>query len=287
LIQFGAPTKAAISAHSAPCVDLNGTPQNCNDTYINAIEQMGSKSPVKQVCFDVIGTCFHFDTPIEVLEKHLSESLKQKNITAEALFFSLFYAAQRDFTYLSMVGNYTPIGQVIKSTVKRAALICGLDSPLLAADSTELEDAVLAAFKKMPARPGLKKLFDGLQASGWECVAVTNGAMTTTLGYFKDADIDIDERHCLSCDDIKVAKPALEVYETATEHLAKLADSAQSQKWFVAAHSWDLIAARKAGYKTAYLPVEEHDPCTSLFGEFDIYADDMDDLLKQLLAVEA
>ncbi|ORY75398.1 HAD-like domain-containing protein [Protomyces lactucae-debilis] len=246
-----------------------------------------SKDTVKQICFDVIGTCFHFDAPIAVLEERLSDSLKERNITAEALFFSLFYAAQRDFTYLSMVDAYTPIGKVIKSTVKRACLILGLESPLLTeSGGTDLEDAVIEAFKKMPARPGLKELFDGLQDDGWQCVAVTNGARSTTLGYFSDAGIKIDDEHCLSCDDIKVAKPAAAVYDNANKHLDILGGGAQNVRWFVAAHSWDLIAARKAGFKTAYLPIEEQDPCTALFGEFDIYAENMKDLLKQMRTVD-
>lgn len=46
-----------------------------------------------------------------------------------------------------------------------------------------------------------------------------------------------------------------------------------------------ISAARKAGYKTAYLPLEEHDPVTEIFGRFDLYANDYDDLLKQMTAL--
>jgi 2-haloacid dehalogenase len=50
----------------------------------------------------------------------------------------------------------------------------------------------------------------------------------------------------------------------------------------VAAHAWDLLAARKAGFKTAYLRFEEWDGVEEVFGEFDIVADDMEDLLKKM-----
>lgn len=46
-----------------------------------------------------------------------------------------------------------------------------------------------------------------------------------------------------------------------------------------------MVAARKAGFKTAYLPSEEHDPVTEIFGKFDIYADDFDDLLEKMNAL--
>lgn len=48
----------------------------------------------------------------------------------------------------------------------------------------------------------------------------------------------------------------------------------------------DLIAARKAGFKTAYIDFEEHDPVTSVFGEFDLYASTMEDLLTRMHALE-
>ncbi|KAI7576012.1 hypothetical protein KC343_g22402, partial [Hortaea werneckii] len=96
--------------------------------------------------------------------------------------------------------------------------------------------------------------------------------------------IDLDANHLLSCDDIKVAKPDIKVYERTHEHLTSqgLGKDGDSERWFVAAHAWDLIVARKAGFKTAYLAHEEHDPVTQVFGEFDLYAEDMPDLLEKM-----
>jgi 2-haloacid dehalogenase len=53
----------------------------------------------------------------------------------------------------------------------------------------------------------------------------------------------------------------------------------------VAAHSWDLLAAKKAGFKTAYLTMEEHDPVTDVFGSFDLYADSNEELLQKMKAL--
>lgn len=44
----------------------------------------------------------------------------------------------------------------------------------------------------------------------------------------------------------------------------------------------DLIAARKAGFKTAYLDMEEHDPVTEVFGTFDLYASSFEELLTRM-----
>jgi len=150
--------------------------------------------------------------------------------------------------------------------------------------SDEDVSAVMDTVTKLPPRPGLKKCLDGLREAGWEVLAVTNGGKQTSLNYYKQADIHLDEEHLLSCDDLKVAKPDVKVYEATKEHLFKmgLGSDGDGDRWFVAAHAWDLIAAKKAGFKTAWLALEEHDPVTPIFGAFDLYADSMEDLLEKL-----
>ncbi|KAI7701790.1 hypothetical protein KC353_g15149 [Hortaea werneckii] len=217
----------------------------------------------KSASFDVLGTCFDFDTAISTIDKRLGSKLKPLNVDPKTLFFSWFYAAQRDFTYTSMVGSYVPIAQILKFTLRRACAVVGLPG-------REISDEDVAAVMG--------------EMSGWDVYAVTNGGKETSLNYYKLANIDLDANHLLSCDDIKVAKPDVKVYERTHEHLTSqgLGKEGDSERWFVAAHAWDLIAARKAGFKTAYLAHEEHDPVTQVFGEFDLYAEDMPDLLEKM-----
>ncbi|KAA8611554.1 hydrolase [Pyrenophora tritici-repentis] len=234
----------------------------------------------KSASFDVIGTCFEFSAPILAIEKRLSLKLQANSVDPKTLFFSWFYAAQRDFTYISMNGAYVPIAQVLKSTFRRACAV--VDVPM---DAITDEDvgAVMEAFKAMGPREGLKRCVDGLREAGWDVYGVTNGGSETSLGYYHSAGIDLDAEHLVSCDAIQIAKPDVRVYENANKHLTSMGhDEANAERWFVAAHAWDLIAARKAGFKTAYLDFEEHDPCTDCFGEFDLYATSMDDLLAKL-----
>jgi 2-haloacid dehalogenase len=188
------------------------------------------------------------------------------------------YAAQRDFTYTSLAHTYTPIAQVLQHTFRRACLV--VDIPASAISDEDIT-AIMTAFKSMSPRPGLKDCFDGLREKGWDVYAVTNGGVETSLNYYHAAKIELDNEHLLSCDTIKIAKPDLRVYENAKQHLiARGVD--EGEKWFVAAHAWDLIAARKAGFKTAYLSFEEHDPVTAVFGEFDVYAESMGELVVKM-----
>ncbi|KAI4944308.1 hypothetical protein J4E91_008865 [Alternaria rosae] len=234
----------------------------------------------KSASFDVIGTCFAFSAPITTIQSRLGPKLTTAAVDPKTLFFSWFYAAQRDFTYVSMSGSYVPIAQVLKSTFRRACAV--VDLPLDAITDEDV-DEVMKAFKAMGPRDGLKKCFDGLREAGWDVYGVTNGGSETSLDYYRHAGIELDAEHLLSCDAIKIAKPDVRVYEKADRHLTERGlGKGEGERWFVAAHAWDLIAARKAGFKTAYLDFEEHDPCTDVFGEFDLYASSMEDLLIKL-----
>lgn len=144
----------------------------------------------------------------------------------------------------------------------------------------------MTAVTSLRPRPGLKTCFDGLRTAGWSVLGVTNGGKETSLNYYKLANIELDADHLLSCDDVGAAKPDFRVYINANRDLTfKGLSEAEGDRWFVAAHAWDLIAARKTGFKTAYLGLEEHDPVESVFGKFDLYADDMEDLLTKMKAL--
>lgn len=232
----------------------------------------------------MIGTCFDFDVPITAIQSRLGPKLSTAAVDPKTLFFSWFYAAQRDFTYVSIAGDYKPIAFILKSTFRRACRV--VDLPADAVTDEDVE-AIMKAFKSMEPRKGLKRCYGGLRDAGWDVYGVTNGGLEVSLNYYHAANIDLDEKHLLSCDNIKVAKPDLRVYENAHRHLTSrgLGKHGDGDRWFVAAHAWDLIAARKAGFKTAYLDFEEHDPVTEVFGNFDLYAKDMDELLEKLKAV--
>ena len=231
--------------------------------------------------FDVIGTCFEFEVPIKAIHDRIGDRLSTAKIDPTSLFFTWFYAAQRDFTYVSLVGAYKPIAEILKLTFRRACLVLDLSADVVSDDDIA---AIMKAFKSMEPREGLKECFDGLREAGWDVYGVTNGGIETSLAYYHNANIELDEKHLLSCDDMRVAKPNFKVYERAQDHLTNqgLGERGDGKRWFVAAHAWDLTAARAAGFKTAYLDFEEHDPVTEVFGEFDLYAGSMKDLLQKL-----
>lgn len=250
----------------------------------------------KSVCFDVLGTCFHFQPLIDLISKIINRNGNndKMNIDACTLFHSWFYAAQRDFTYLSICKSYTPIAQVLQQTLRRACAIVDFPNPETNITDQDLED-IMTAIQRLPPRNGLRECFNGLRSAGWQVYAVTNGSKPASLTYFELANIELDAAHLLSCDDIEVAKPDPKVYENAKQWLESqqcenntvLRDGRSgSQRWFVAAHSWDLFAARGAGFKTAWVAHEEGDPCTELFGECDVAAKGLRECLEMMKSVE-
>lgn len=244
----------------------------------------------KSACFDVLGTCFHFGPLISRIETILTRNSNVKTtIDATTLFHSWFYAAQRDFTYTSMVGSYTPIAQVLKHTFRRALAIVDYPDPDTNITDADIDD-LMVEIRRLPPRPALKEIYDGLRDAGWDVYAVTNGGKESSLKYYELANVQLDSDHLLSCDDLRVAKPDVKVYQNANSWLdgrdcekTKTVDGKEVvQRWFVAAHSWDLIAAKKEGFRTAWVAHEERDPVTAVFGEFDVYAKDLKECLEKM-----
>ncbi|EGP89296.1 uncharacterized protein MYCGRDRAFT_39493 [Zymoseptoria tritici IPO323] len=238
----------------------------------------------KSASFDVLGTCFEFEPAIKIIQSRLQKQLTAHSLDATTLCFSWFFAAQRDFTYTSLCDSYTPIAKILQCTFKRACAVVGIP---LSEVSDEDVAAVMQAVKNLSPRPGLKVCFDGLREAGWDVYGVTNGGKETSLRYYELAGIELDGEHLLSCDEIQVAKPDARIYARTNEFLSErgLGAKGDGERWFVAAHAWDLLAARKAGFKTAYLRFEEWDGVEEVFGTFDVVADGMEELLEKMKKV--
>jgi 2-haloacid dehalogenase len=89
-----------------------------------------------------------------------------------------------------------------------------------------------------------------LKEQGANVLVITNGAKATTEGYIAQAGLEGLVDDVRSCDEVGLAKPFAQVYEKAGEAcelVEKKSENGSVERWFVAAHLWDLAAARKAG----------------------------------------
>lgn len=77
---------------------------------------------------------------------------------------------------------------------------------------------------------------------------VTNGSKSTTQGYVDQAGLKEYVDNVKSCDEVGLGKPFGEVYAMAHRAVDELTgEEGREERWFVAAHMWDLHAAKKAG----------------------------------------
>lgn len=97
--------------------------------------------------------------------------------------------------------------------------------------------------------PGLEAAFKQLHNAQANILLVTNGAKETTQGYVDQAGLSEYVGAVRSCDQVGKSKPFAEVYGMAHAACTELEGGEEKAegRWFVAAHLWDLNAARKAG----------------------------------------
>lgn len=205
---------------------------------------------------------------------------------AELIVMDWYHCGQRDFTNLSLNGSYQPIGQVFKAAINRVLLMSGLVPPELApkdgaappSDETlkevrrraasgenvfgDLPQKLMATLPTLEPRPGMVEAFSKTYRSGGKGTRVslwgaTNGSLDLAgklyqgaLGVAGKDDQKSGEGYSIwSCDQIQVAKPDPRVYEAIKERVIK-GDGFQKEDvslWFVASHSWDTDAAKRAG----------------------------------------
>ena len=267
------------------------------------------------VVHDMFGTLFSLSSPLATLRSLFADQLRGlPPMVSELIVMDWFHATQRDFTYSCVAGVYRPIGDVFRASLSRVLQQAGMLAPgqeeaggrvplrpLHVAGSAaggypaSVVDAMMASLKRLEPRPGMVEAFERIyRAPGnMEIWAATNGSLELGRGLFEralgaqaGADLSDDRLRgvgLMSCDEIQVAKPDPRVYEAIK---ARLDASGPGSRWFVASHAWDLFAAKRAGFKTAWVRYEEFDPLPAIFGTPDIIATDMADAAAQIVHVE-
>ncbi|GAA5866959.1 hypothetical protein JCM8547_003932 [Rhodosporidiobolus lusitaniae] len=242
------------------------------------------------IAFDVLGTCFSFNLARDALQKVFPQ-LSQDH--AQAVIDDWFHSSQRDFTYLSMNGSYTPIAKILKANLPRTLLMMNLIRSSAASsdpssfDWSSYTDPITSTIPYMTARPGLTEATDLLLADNFRLLAATNGGLDTTKGLYKKALGEETARKWgyFSCDEDKAAKPAPTVYRDVWRRFG-FKDEEEKHGWFVASHTWDLFAAKKAGFKTAFVTYEEHLFLEDVWGMPDVVAKNLEDAARQIIALE-
>jgi 2-haloacid dehalogenase len=104
--------------------------------------------------------------------------------------------------------------------------------------------------------------------------ALSNAGMATVVSLSKRGRLEFDA--VLTGELVRAYKPAPEVYKSACTYLG----FKPAEIMMVAAHKWDLKAAKEAGFKTAFVPRPLE---TGPSGKIDVAADESTDVVAKSL----
>ncbi|MEU3274556.1 haloacid dehalogenase type II [Saccharomonospora sp. NPDC006951] len=135
-------------------------------------------------------------------------------------------------------------------------------------------DVLAGAGSRLTPWPDVARGLERL-AGRFPVIALSNASRTALLRL--NAGAGLRWHQALSAQDVRGYKPDPAVYELAVE----VAGVPAERLLMVAAHAWDLRAARKAGLRTAYVARPVGDP-PAPGDRFDHHAKDLADLAAQL-----
>ncbi|KAK8046935.1 hypothetical protein PG996_014999 [Apiospora saccharicola] len=238
-------------------------------------------SSSKHVVFDVVGTLVDYEAFYEAIEVRLGAKLRAQNIGARIFGYAWMEAGEKEYTYLSMSGGYVAYFDVLGAIFYRTLWQAGLteeDPRHFATDDDR--DFLLAAYRALRPRPGVADCFRKLRDAGYIVWALTSGDVVRVSGYLRNGGVDFPPENFVSCDTIGVCKPAPAVYE----HVLKKFPAENLEAWFAAGHMWDASAARRTGFKGAWVSLWEKEMCSEIFGEMDVVADSLPEMADGIVA---
>lgn len=172
----------------------------------------------------------------------------------------------------TLAGGRRPLPEYLRAALVRRLRLAGRDSAAA--------DAALALAARMRPYPEAAAALDRLAgAGGLRLGVLTNSAAEAAEEALAAAGLRDSFELVVSTDAAGVYKPHPDVYGHA---LARLG-APPERTWLVAAHWWDLLGARRAGLRIAWVGHEEHVLLETL-GEPDATGADLDATARSLLA---
>ena len=169
------------------------------------------------------------------------------------------------------VGQYREFGDIALAVLEMAAVARGVR--LGRGDA----ERIRRGMRELPPFAEVREALERLRQGGFGLAALSNSAPGALKQQLRNAGLTPFFQQVLSVGAVKKFKPAVEVYDAA----ARALDAKPGDLLMVAAHSWDLMGAARAGWRTAFLAR----PGQGVLPGFrpDYEAGDLSDLAGQLL----
>lgn len=141
--------------------------------------------------------------------------------------------------------------------------------------------ALLDAYRRLPPFPDVAEGLGEMRRHGWKLVAFSNGSATVVREVLEHAGMLSLFDDVVSVSELRIFKPHPSVYR----HLAARAGSPPDHTWLVSSNPWDVIGARGAGLRTAWIRRSEQVCFDPWGGEPDMIVRDLRELGRQLASL--
>jgi len=186
------------------------------------------------IVFDVNETLLDLKALDPAFESHFGPGKFRKEWFNELL--KLAFAS----TVVGSYSNFGVIGQAALEVLeKRHGKPC----------TEEQRKSILAMMRKLPPYTDVPEGLETLKKEGFRLVALTNSTQATAEAQLMHAGIRNLFEFVFSADTVKRLKPAREPYQMVATSL----DVVPNSLLMVAAHSWDVTGAIRAGWSGAFL----------------------------------
>ncbi|CDH43821.1 Haloacid dehalogenase, type II [Candidatus Contendobacter odensis Run_B_J11] len=124
---------------------------------------------------------------------------------------------------------------------------------------------LLEAYLYLPLFPEVAASLSALKAQGHQLVAFTNGVEASIRALLTNVDVLSQLEDVVSVDDLRTFKPDPVVYA----HLARRTEHTPNETWLVSSNAWDVIGAKAAGLRAAWVKRQPD----ALFDPWDVEPD--------------
>jgi 2-haloacid dehalogenase len=164
---------------------------------------------------------------------------------------------------ITLTGNYVPFGELAGAVARMVAEVRGAQI-----DEGDIE-GLLQAVAGLPAHPEVPSALGRLRDAGFRLFTLTNNPQSTCKKQLDHAGLS-QWRY----------KPAPQVYHAVQESLG----AAPARLWLIACHTWDILGASAAGWRTALILRTGNAPL-AVGGQPDISGSNLNDIAEKLCQI--
>lgn len=190
------------------------------------------------LAFDVYGTLINTQGIQLTLADMLGDELQAAAISRRWREKQLEYSFRR-----GLMAHYQPF-----SVCTRQALAFTLNEAGIMLEQQQ-RDTLLAAYRTLPAFPDALGLLQRVQYGNTRAFAFTNGEAAIASELLTNAGLIECLDGIVSVDVLRTFKPCPRVYE----HFTEVTDAAAGQTWLISGNPFDILGARHAGWRTAWV----------------------------------